>query len=322
MPMTGRIELFPSPFDRLDPVARAVRWWTSQMADILGRPARKTAPAEILEADGKIAAGHVAIVLKDTDAFVARLALPRGHASSHQNALLLKLPDITPGDPAKLKIAAVATDAQEEGGVGYAIAMARPQRLALLERQARKKGARSVRFQPEGAPAIELRSPAADRREQRRLIFDAALAVILVASATAAVAIWTGRVQQETAALAGQERELRRAAVASETVRRNAEIARELVSRGILDRRAGSALSALADLNKATPDGAWWTSVRWSSQETTVSAQATDAAKAIELISKNAKGWTVELGGAINATAAGAPQTFDLTLRPRQGAPK
>jgi hypothetical protein len=318
MSMTARIDLLPSPLDRLDPIAAAVRWWTSQMSDVFGRRVRKVIPLQDLDKKGRLAAGHVSIVLPETDAFVAKLTLPKGASAAHANAIGLRLGDLAPTDPARLQISAAALEHGADGAVTYAIAMARRDRLDGLEAQARSKGARTVRFHAIGRDEVELKSARTERRDRRSLILDGVLVALVLAGAVAAVALWTLRIEAGTQALTDQERNLRRAAVASEAARRDAALARDFLNRGVLDRRASAVLQALAELNKATPNGAWWTSVRWSPQEILISAQANDATATIEAISSTAKSWTVELSGPINAGAEGAPQAFELKLRPRE----
>jgi hypothetical protein len=318
--MTTRIELIPSPIDRLDPLAHAIRWWTSQMIDVFGVPARKTIAAETLAQNGKLRARHVLVVLPDTDAFVANLTLPKGSSDAHANAIKLRLGDLAPISPAQLQISATAIEQAEDGAVTYAVAMARRGRLDHLEAVARRKGAQTVKYRSPECDAAELKSGRTERIARRSLILDGALVAAILAAAVAAAASWTARIESDTRVLSEQERGLRRAVVVSETARRDADIARNFIDRGVLNRRAGALLQSLSQLNKATPDGAWWTSVRWSPEEITISAQAGDATKAIETISANAKSWTVELGGAINAAGGAAPQTFELKLRPRTGA--
>jgi hypothetical protein len=320
--MTARVELLPSPFDRLDPVAAAVRWWTAQMLDVAGRPRRVTVSPETLSAGAKVRGKHVAISLADTDIFVARLVLPKGPAAAHEKALKLRLADIAPIDPNRLRTVASAAEVLADGSHSYAVAMARPERLDDLEKLARKRGVRSVQFHAALEPETGLNSPSAERRRLRRHLVDAGLALLVILSAVSAVTIWTARLEQETQAIASRERDIRRAVVEAEGARQSARIAEELVARGILNRRPSAAIASIAGVNTATPNGAWWTSVRWSPQEIRLSLQSTDAARAIEAISAKAKPWTVELGGSINAAAGAAAQSFDLTLRLQDGPAK
>jgi hypothetical protein len=312
--MTVRIDLIPSSLDRLDPVARIVRWWTTQMTEILGVPPRKTLSVEAVE-QGKRLPARTAVVLPDADVFTANVSTPKGMAEAHRQALQLRLNDLAPVAPEKLVIAATAVDRGEDGSVTYTLAMARRERLDTLDRLARRKGARRLSFQPEGLAALDLKSPSRQREERRDLIVDAALIAAVLISALAAVMSWTAHIEAETVQLVEHERDLRRAAIAYETARRDGELARDFSSRGVLDRRAGAVLKALADLNAATPAGAWWTSVQWSTTEIVISAQANDAAKAIDAISNSAKAWSIELSGPISTS--GSVQTFDLKLRPR-----
>jgi hypothetical protein len=315
--MSVYIEMIPSPYDRLDPIARVVRWWTIQMMEVFAPPRRRMIDVEAVEHDRRVT-GHLAIKLPETDAFVARLTLPKGPTSAHANAIRLRLADLAPIDLTKMQISATAIEQNPDGAVTYAVAMARRDRLDGLEVFARKKGARSTRFQAQRDAEADLKSPRTLRRDRRALIIDGAIVGAILASAVVAVVSWTARIERETSALAKSERSLRRAAVASEAARREADLAREFIDRGVLDRRAGAILETLSTLNKATPDGAWWTAVRWSPGEILISAQSNDATKAIEAMSKDAKAWTVELAGSIGGSG-GQPQAFDLKLRPRQG---
>ncbi len=317
-----RIDMIPSPFDRLDPIAQAVRWWTSQMIDVLAPPFRKLIPAETLDQEERIRAAHAAMALPETDAFVARLTLPKGSSAAHASAIRLRLGDLAPADPAQLQISATAIEQADSGAVTYAIAMARRDRLDNLEKAARRKGVRSVRFHAVECRAAELRSGKAERKARRSLAIDAALVAMILAGAVAASVMWTMRIEGETSALAEQERSLRRAVVAAEAARRDADLARDFIDKGVLDRRAGAVLETLAALNNATPANAWWSSIRWSPQDITLAAQSNDPTKAIEAISAGAKNWTVELSGTLNAASGAAAQAFELKLRPREAAPR
>jgi hypothetical protein len=261
----------------------------------------------------------VLISLAETDAFAAQLTLPRGEAGAHVKAIQLRLGDLAPQDPVRLQIATTAIETNASGTT-YVIAMARGDRLDQLERAARKKGARRVRFRAPEGDAVNLTSPLEDRRLRRGLIRDTAIALGLLASIVAAVMAWTARIENETRLLSDQERGLRRAAVAVESARREAVIAQNFVNRGILNRRAGAVLDTLAVLNTATPNGAWWTSVKWAPQETSLSERSGDPTRTIEEISKEAKSWTVELSGPLGAATGEQPQNFELRLRPREAA--
>jgi hypothetical protein len=317
MPMTARIDLVPSPHDRLGPVARAIRWWTGQITGIVGRSASKLMDVDAAGSQKKLP-WNLLISLGERDAFAARLMLPRGNAEAHAKAIRLRLNDIAPLAPERLRIAATAVETDKDAGTTYAIAMARRDRLDELEAAVRKKGARNVRFLAPDCDIIELKSPAEDSRLRRQLVRDSVLVVIVLAAAVAAVMAWTARIDAETRMLAEQERSLRRAAVAAEAARREADIAQAFISRGILKRRAGAVLDTLAALNGATPNGAWWTSVRWSPQEIALSVQAGDPTRTIEAISKDARSWVVELGGPISTAAGDQPRAFELKLRPRE----
>jgi hypothetical protein len=317
--MKAQLDLIPSPLDRLDPVARVIRWWTNQMSDLFGQPVRKVVTADDVDAGSRRLSGVISVALSERDTFVAHLTLPRGDASAHSQAIGLRLRDLAPIDPAALQIIGTASDVTAEGAVSYVIAMARRQRLDELERAARKQGAASVVFHASSGEDLELPSPASHRKRRRLLIIDAGLAIAVASMAAIASNTWAARINADTAALADQERSLRRAAVQAEATRRNAEVARALIDRGVLYRRAGSALSTLATLNAATPDTAWWTSVRWTPEETGLSLLSIDATAAIESLSRKAPGWSVELAGPISSGAPSAQQSFDLKLRPREG---
>jgi hypothetical protein len=289
---------------------------------IVGRNSPKLIDIDTLAGQKKLPK-DVVISLSERDAFTARLTLPKGNADAHAKAIQLKLNDIAPVPPDQLRIGTTAIGADASTGTTYAIAMARRDRLNELDAVARRKGARNVRFLAQGCdPALELKSPAEDRRLRHRLVRGGILVVIVLGTAVAATLTWTARFQTETRMLASQERNLRRAAVASEAARREAEVAQVFISRGILERRAGVVLDTLATLNNATPAGAWWGAVRWSPQEISLSLRARDPTRAIEAISKDAKSWIVELGGPISAAPGDQAPTLELKLRPRgTGAP-
>jgi hypothetical protein len=128
--------------------------------------------------------------------------------------------------------------------------------------------------------------------------------------------LWTSRIEAETRSLDAQASKVRRAALAAETARRDSDLAKAFVDRGVLDRRAGAALKSLAELDRATPDTAWWTSVRWTPEEVTISGESANAAAAIDAIATDALHWSVELAGPIKSDAAGA-QTFELRAHKR-----
>ena len=314
------ITLHPSPLDRLDPVAAAIRWWTSQMLDMLGGPHRRTFTLADLEATKSLPRA-IDITLPETDGFIAEVRLPKGHADAHRQALGLKLGDIAPIPPADLIIAARATSRGESDAATYGVAMARARRLAELEAAARKKGARSVRFFIGEERDIPLLSPVAERARRRGLVIDAGIVLAVAAAAVAASLSWTARIGAETEALAARERDIRGAAIAAETARDQAAIAQALVERGILDRRSTTALDHLAQLNAATPVSAWWTKVVWTPNETTITAQGNDPTAAIWAISSTAKAWSIALVGEIAASGSGGPQAFELIARPRSASP-
>lgn len=317
-----RIQLQPSPFDRLDPVALAIRWWTTQMVDVIGLPRRRQATVEQVEAAGARLSKHVTIQLSDTDGFTAHAVLPKGHADAHRQALELQLPDLSPVKPDLLAISATAIARTPDGATTYAIAMARQTRLNELELAARRKGARSVAFLIDGSALPELQSPASSRRQQRSVLIDAAIVAGVAASAILAVMVWTNTVTVEAETLAQQERDLRGAAVAAETARNEGDVARTLVERGVLKRRSYAALEALARLNAATPNYAWWTRVVWTPEEVSISAQSQNATNALAALSSQAKDWSIELSGTLEAAPTGNAQSFEFIAKPRKASPK
>jgi len=312
-----RLEFQPSPFDRLDPVARAVRWWTSQMLDLAGAPRRTTLNADDIATGAKRLPRHVAIRLPEEEGFLAEISLARGQADAHRQALALKLPDLAPLPADELCVTARAMAPADDGATTYAVAMARRARLNALEAQARKRGARSVAFHV-GDSDIDLLSPTAEARRRRSMLIDVGIIGALAIAAVAASLAWTSRINAETERLAQQERDLRGAAVAAETAREEAEVARALVERGILNRRSTVALDAIATLNLATPRSAWWTRLTWTPDEITIGAEAADATAAISSLSSAAKVWSIELSGAIAAAPEGGVQAFELVARRRK----
>ncbi|MEY2758106.1 MAG: hypothetical protein RIR33_1884 [Pseudomonadota bacterium] len=311
-----RLELQPSPFDRLDPVARAVRWWTSQMLDLAGAPRRTPRNADAIAGDAKRLPRHVAIMLPEEEGFLAEVSLAKGHADAHRQALALKLPDLAPIPAAEMCVTARAVGSAEDGAITYAVAMARRTRLDEFETKARKRGARSVVFHV-GDSDIDLLSPTAEARRRRGMLIDAGIIAALALASVAASLAWTSRINAETEHLAQQERDLRGAAVAAETAREEAEVARALVERGILNRRSTVALDAIATLNQATPRFAWWTRLTWTPDDITIGAEAADATAAISALSSSAKAWSIELSGAIAAAQKSGVQAFELVARPR-----
>jgi hypothetical protein len=313
-----QLRLQPSVLDRLDPVAGAIRWWTSQIVTLFGAAPRKTIAVEDLEHNTKRLHAKVAIALGETDGFVATTRLPKGSADAHRQALGLRIDDIAPTTPATLSMTGAAVARDADGSLTYAVMMARKERLTQIEAIARRKGARDVIFTSGNAGDLELRSPAAERKAQQALLVDAAIVLAIIVSTMIAVSVWTTRIEAETEMLAGEERSLRRAAVAAETTRNAAGVSAQLIERGLLSRRADAALRTLAMLNEATPDQAWWTRVRWTPQETTLSGQATDATAAIGQMSDRAKAWSIELTGPLNAAPSGGYQSFELIARERK----
>lgn len=313
-----QLRLQPSVLDRLDPVAGAIRWWTSQIATLFGPTSRKTVAVEDLEHIRKRLPANVAIVLGEADGFVATTRLPKGSADAHRQALGLRINDLAPTAPAALSMTGAAVAREADGSQTYAVLMARQERLAQIEAIARRKGARQVSFTSGIAGDLKLRSPAAERKAQRALLVDASIVIGVIVSTMITVSLWTARIEAETEALAAQERSLRKAAVAAEATRNAAGVSAQLIQRGLLSRRADAALRTLAMLNEATPDQAWWSRVRWTPQETTLSGQATDATSAIGQMSDRAKSWSIELAGPLNAAPSGGYQSFELIARERK----
>lgn len=315
-----QLHLQPSVLDRLDPIAGAIRWWTSQITGLFAPSPRKMVPADDLDQKPQRLPARVTIVLGETDGFVATTRLPKGAADAHRQALGLQIQDLTPAAPQTLSIVATAATRETDGSLTYALAMARRERLTELEAAARRKGAKSVAFAVEQATDIELRSPNAQRQAQRDLFVDAFIILGVIVATMIAVSFWTTRIQDETEALAAEERSLRRAAVAAEAARNDASVSAQLVERGLMSRRADGALRALALLNEATPNTAWWTRVLWTPQETTLSGQTGDATTAIKQMSDAAKTWSIELAGPLNAAPSGSYQSFQIIARDRKSA--
>jgi hypothetical protein len=321
MSMSISLNVVPSPYDRLDPVAAAIRWWTSQMAAVFQASAPRKLDVDELS-DAKRLPPSIAVLLDETDAFFAQYVLPPGSPGAHRNALLLRLGDLTPIDPALLQISARTIERKKDNSLSYLMVMARRDRLSAIEGIARRKGARQVTFEARGQPDLALASLERSRSLRRSILFDAGLIGLIAVAASLMLNLWTMRIDRETHAVAAQEKAVRRAAIAAETTRRQDDIARALVDRGILRRRASVALDAMAALNRATPDNAWWTSIRWSPEETIISGASPAATAAIEKMSNQSPGWSIELSGALSAAPAGAPQAFELTARARKEAQK
>lgn len=293
-----------------------------QMIDIVGSPRRKPATVEQVETAGLRLPKHLTIKLDETDGFVAHAVLPKGHPEAHRQALELQLPDLCPVKPDLLASSATAIAQAPDGATTYAIAMARRTRLDELELAARKKGARSVAFQIEGPSAPELNSPLSSRRHQRSVIMDAAIVAGVAAAAVLAVMVWTNTVNVEAETLAQQERDLRGAAVAAESARNEGDVSRALVERGVLKRRSYAALEALARLNTATPKTAWWTRVVWTPDEVSISAQSQNATNALAALSGQAKDWSIEPSGTVEASPSEVAQSFEFIARPRRAPSK
>lgn len=317
----SHIDLQPSAFDRLDPAAQAIRWWTSQMLDIFGRPRRRILTTDDVEGSRKRVAGHITIDLGETDGFLATARLPRGPAEAHRKALDLQLADLAPIPLEDLIVSARAVSQPDDRTVQYSLAMARRDRLDALEKQARDRGARSVSFRIKGSDEPEIISPNALRRRRRSLVIDASIAIVTAIATIAAVTLWTMRLDAETAVIAEQEREVRGLALAAQSARNQERLSHAMVERGVLERRSMSAMSDIATLNRATPDGTWWSRLVWTPSEITASGQSRNATAAIAQISGQAKAWRVELAGALAAAPEGMAQSFEIVLKPRKGTP-
>lgn len=312
------ITFLPSPLDRLDPVARLVRWWTQQLLDVFGRGRRTVLPAQTL-ASGATEKLPTSIVveLSNADGFVALTHLPKGSASAHQRALSLRIADLSPLQPGQLVIAASAIEQDPEGGTTYAAVMARREQLDQLEKLARSRKASSVIFNVPGYPGIDLKSPRAQRYDRIGRIVDAGLVIGIGAAAALAAVAWSNRINDETEALVQREASLRRLATAAEVSTNDALVSRDLVDRGLFKRRGTAALDALANLNAATPDNTWWTKVIWMPDQLAVTAQSLNATSAITGLSAANKAWSVEMSGPLVAATDGGVQTFDFLARRR-----
>ncbi len=312
------LRLQPSVLDRLNPIASTVRWWTSQITALFGSPARKMVSVDDIESSKKRLPSKVTVVLGETDGFAATARLPKGAADAHRQALGLKIQDLAPALPQALCIVASAAARAPDGSLTYSVAMARKDRLTELEQAAQRKGAQSVAFVVEQAQDVELRSPNTEHKARRNLFIDTLIILGVIVATMIAVSVWTAHIQTETERLAAEERSLRRAAVAAEAARNDANVSAQLVERGLMSRRADTALRTLAILNEATPNTAWWTRIRWTPLETTLSGQAGDATAAIKQISDAAKAWSIELTGPLNAAPSGSYQSFEIIARERK----
>lgn len=314
--MSGALVLLPSPRDRLDPAAAALRWWTTRLQDVFAPRGSATVSAEDLAKSRRLRAS-VSIALGPKDLFVARVPMPPGHPGAHKKALALRLPELVPIDVDAIDVAARRSDAGTSDAAIYMIAVARTQRLEELETLARGRGARRVSFHPVGHTALRLETPRTRRRRRRGAVADALLVTLLVAAFVSASSAARMVITRETEGLVATERTIRQAAVARERDARDAEIAGEFVARGVLDRRAGSVVEDLAALNEATPDGAWWTRVRWEPDQVLIWGESDDASAAIEGLSAEATGWRVALSDAVRASGSDGRQSFELRVTRR-----
>lgn len=315
----SHLNLQPSPLDRLDPIAQGIRWWLAQMQGLFGSARHTIVPATDLDQTKARLPRRVVIELAETDAFSARTVLPKARVGAHQRALELRLPELAPISPDELAVFATAIEVGDEGTT-YHVAMARSDRLKDLEAAAKRRGAAVIRFNAAGDHGLDILSARGQVRARRRLVLDAAIIVGLIFSAVAATNLWAARIAADTEALADRERLARRAAVATEATRKQGEVSRQLVERGILKRRGSAVLDTLAALNAATPDNTWWTFVRWSPDETVISGQGANATDAIGMLSANAKDWSVELAGPLASAPPGGAQSFEIVARPRKAA--
>lgn len=315
MPVRSDIRLTPSAFDQSDMVARTIRWWVAEVVSAFGVRPLAIVSLDTVEIDHRLPSS-LSIALDETDAFVAQYALPKGHPQAHRSALLLRIRDLAPVDPATLEIAAGAVGRDADASLTYAVAMARRVRLEGIEAIARRKGARRIRFHAERSPETAFFGPNERRRRRRAFIFDAAVMVSVALALAVASTLWTQRYERETRVIEAQEKNLRQAAVGAETARRQAELARSFINRGILRRRAGVALEALADLNRATPDTAWWSAVHWTPDEVQIDGASSVATEALDKLSAEASGWSIALSGSLSA-GHGQPQTFEVRARPK-----
>jgi hypothetical protein len=319
--MSPRIDIAPGPDDRLDPLAAAVRWWTSRLLEVFATERTATVRLEEIEqTDPRKLPRSVTVALPSEDLFIARIRLPPGSVEAHKRALALRLPELAPLDPASLEVATrrapshADPDDKDRPQALYLVAMARTERLAALEQAALTRGSRRVRFCAAGEHSLRLETTRARQARLRSAMVDAALALALATMSVAAVSTTTRALERDTDALLAADQAARRAAVASERAAREAQLADGLVARGVLDRRAGVALDELAALDAATPDAAWWTRVRWVPGEVNLTGASGGATTAVEGLSKAASGWGVALAGPVRAGADRATQTFELKL--------
>ncbi len=321
MPSVGaNIRMIPSRHDQLDPVARALRWQLDQLAACL--PARRRPRYrrdEVLTASAKLPSSLL-IELPDEDCFVTEITLPPGSPDAHRKAILLRLAELSPVPVLDVCVSVEAVQRTPQG-VTYKVALARKARLANIERQARQRGVSDDMFTsrlPESPPVV---SGAAAARDQRGVLINGVLALIVVACGSLAAVSWAARMDRETEAILAAERTLRRAAVAAEAIRREAEVVAQLVNTGVLARRPAAALDAIANVSAVTPDEAWWSMIRWNPDEIIITGESPDATAALQRLSEDALRWRVEPVGAISAGLPGAPQRFEVRLKRREAAP-
>lgn len=309
-----------SRHDRLDPIARGLRWQLDQLAACL--PRRRVAlyrRDEVLTASARLPS-MLAIELPDEDCFVADIALPLGSPEAHRKAIELRLAELSPIPVDELSIAIEAVQSSPQA-IYYRVTMARKSRLAAIERQASQRGATRHQFVSRIAGTPAARSVRSLARDRRQALINGALALVLVGCASAASYSCAARLNRETEAITAVERSLRRAVVAAEAARREADLAAELIAKGVLARRPGAALDAIANVGAVTPDETWWSMIRWNPEEILISAESLDATAALQRLSEDALRWRVEPVGSISAPQPGAPQTFEARLKRREATP-
>lgn len=311
----ARVSVRPGAFDRLDPIAALVRWWTKALSDAFaGAPAR-IASVTALEKGGKRRLrGDARLALDETDAFVATVHLPEGAPGAHAKALALRVPGLAPIASEALVFAAhrVAGD----DGATYHVAMARRDRLSELENLARRRGVRRVAFHPADDPELPLVTPRREAADRRAALVDMGVIAAALVAAVAAVQAWTAAVNRDVDALVAAEQAVRAEATARGRALRDTAAAQALVARGVLDRRIGAVAEDLAALNAATPDAAYWTRVRWQADGVRVTGASAEASAAIEALSAalatERGGWSVSLSGPVRGGDREGLQTFEV----------
>jgi hypothetical protein len=62
--------------------------------------------------------------------------------------------------------------------------------------------------------------------------------------------------------------------------------------------------------------------VAWTPDEVTISAQSQNATSALAALSSQAKDWSIEPSGTLEAAPGGGAQSFEFIARPRKAPPK